>query len=236
MFACAGLNMKLRQVTIDTLTTLFQQLFLCPFVRTLASQHNMWHTLCVDQIGPYSVTAKNGHLWTLNAMTMVDPATGWFKIVEIPNKKADTAAKLLDQTWFCRYPHPVECIFDNGNEFNGQEFQEMLESYGIKALPTTVKNPQANFVVHIHQMLGNMLRTKQLEQYTFDAKDPWSYILAKCAWAVCSTVHLILDATPAQLIFGHDMLFDLSFKVRWHDIHQCHQQSIDDSNKCKNSQ
>ena len=101
-----------------------------------------WHTLCLDQIGPYSVTVKNGGLWTLNAMTMVDPATGWFKIIEIPNKKADTAAKLLDQMWFCRYLHPVECIFDNGNEFNGQEFQEMLESYGIKALLThNCKNP-----------------------------------------------------------------------------------------------
>ena len=80
-----------------------------------------------------------------------------------------------------------------------------------------------------------MLRTKQLEQHTFDAKDPWSYILAQCAWAICSTVHLILDAMLAQLIFGHNMLFDLSYKVRWHDICQCHQQSIDDSNKRENS-
>ena len=72
-------------------------------------------------------------------------------------------------------------------------------------LPTTVKTPQANFVEHVHQMLGNMLRTKQLEQHTFDAKDPWSYILSQCAWAIHSTVHLILDATLAQLVFGHDM-------------------------------
>jgi len=41
---------------------------------------------------------------------MIDPATGWFEIVEIPNKKADEIANLLEQTWLVRYPWPQNVI------------------------------------------------------------------------------------------------------------------------------
>ena len=45
-----------------------------------------------------------------------------------------------------------------------EEFQEMIQSFGIEPTPTTVKNPQTNFVERIHQTLGNMLRTMMLEE------------------------------------------------------------------------
>ena len=67
-------------------------------------------------------------------MTMADPATGWFEIAEIKNKTELTLAKILDNIWFCRYPCPVECIYNNGNEILGREFQEMLDSYRVKKL------------------------------------------------------------------------------------------------------
>ena len=50
-----------------------------------------WHTLCVDLIGPYTVRTKRG-TQTLHAMTLFDPATSWFEVVEIPNKQAVTCA------------------------------------------------------------------------------------------------------------------------------------------------
>ena len=48
---------------------------------------------------------------------MIDPATGWFKMREIPNKEAITIANLVEQTWFTRYPWPSQVIFDRGKEF-----------------------------------------------------------------------------------------------------------------------
>ena len=52
-----------------------------------------WDTVHVDLIGPYSLTAKQfqpqGHIkeveLQLTCMTMLDPVTGWFEIVEVPN-------------------------------------------------------------------------------------------------------------------------------------------------------
>jgi transposase InsO family protein len=144
----------------------------------------------------------------LHVLTMCDPATGWFEVAEIKDKTSEGTAKILDQIWLCRYPRPKRCISDNGNEFLGKEFQEILQSYGVKSVPTTVKNPQANFVEHVHQTLGNMWRSYELEDHDFDYQDPWLQIIAKCAWAIGSTVLSVLNATPAQIVFGSDMLFD----------------------------
>jgi hypothetical protein len=65
----------------------------------------------------------------------------------------------------CRYPRPTQCIFDNGSEFLGAEFANTLDAYGIKHVPTTIKNPAANMVERIHQTLGNLRRVYELVVY-----------------------------------------------------------------------
>jgi hypothetical protein len=69
-----------------------------------------WRKLCVDLIGPYTVCTKKG-TQSLHAMTMFDPATSWFEVVEIPNKRAITCANLVENTWLCRYPRPKPNAF-----------------------------------------------------------------------------------------------------------------------------
>jgi hypothetical protein len=88
-------------------------------------------------------------------------------------------------------------------------------------------NPQANFVEHVHQTLGNMICNYELENFEFDYYDPWSQILANCAWAIRSTAYSILDATPAQIVFGRDMLFDLSFTTNYNELKNKKQKASD---------
>ena len=87
-----------------------------------------WDTLCVDLIGPYKIesTKKKHTEINLHAGTMIDPATGWFEIKQIPNKEAHTIAEAAEQTWFSRYPWPTEVILERGKEFMG-EFTRMLK-------------------------------------------------------------------------------------------------------------
>jgi len=166
-----------------------------------------WHTLCVDCIGPYTITDAAGKEYILNALTMADPASGLFEIAELPNKRVHTTAILMDRTWFSRYPKPTQIIYDNGKEFLGEEFQVMIQSLGIEPTPTTVKNPQANFVELIHLTLGNMLRTMMMEEVILDPEDPWSGILSELTWAIRSTSHSSLNATPGQIVFGRDIFW-----------------------------
>ena len=132
-----------------------------------------WETVCIDLVGPYTVTDKLGNNRTLLAMTFVDPATGWFEITEIPEKSSSRISHIFNSTWLARYPRPKKVIFDNGNEFK-KDFLPLLHDFAIKPTPTTVKNPQANAILErLHHVLGDMLRTKNLEQYIFGDIDPW---------------------------------------------------------------
>jgi hypothetical protein len=74
---------------------------------------------------------------------MIDPATGWFEIVEAINKSATSIQYLFHNNWLARYPQPQFIIFDNGimGEFK-REFKQMCikDNYGIKNKPTTSHN------------------------------------------------------------------------------------------------
>jgi hypothetical protein len=45
----------------------------------------------------------------------------------------------------------------------------------------------------------------------------WSFISA-ASWAIRSTYHTTLQATPGQLIFGRDMLLSIPFRADWAHI------------------
>ena len=113
---------------------------------------------------------------------------------------------------------PRKVIFDNGNEFK-KDFLPFLRDFSIKPTPTTIQYPQANVILeHVHQILGDMLRTKNLQQYDLDTLDPWSDILASVVWAIRSTHRSTLKASPAQLVFNRDMLLNIKFIADWESI------------------
>jgi len=186
-----------------------------------------WDTLCVDLIGPYNIQRKNQKKpLTLWAVTMIDPATGWFEIASITTKRADVIANIIEQTWFTRYPWPSQVILDRGTEFMA-EFTGMLENeYGITKKPITKRNPQANSIIErVHQTLGQ----------TMEEENPWDGILAAVAFAVRATVHTTNRATPAQLIFGRDAIFQVQHVADWQYIKQRKQQMINANNERENS-
>ena len=76
-----------------------------------------------------------------------------------------------------------------------------------------MKNPQANAVLErIHQVVEDILKSKDLENYDFNNTDPWSDILTSVAWANRNTVHRPLKATPGDLVFNRVMIFRDTFK------------------------
>jgi hypothetical protein len=161
-----------------------------------------WNRVNVDLVGPYSLKRPDGKECTSRAMTMIDPATGWFEITKIDNPDSATVQEAFDNTWLCRYPRPQLIGFDGGPEFK-KVFAQMVHNCGMTPKKTTKWNPQSNGVVErVHQVLGDMLRTFELEETTINDADPWTGFLQSAARAIHSTHHTILEATPAQLVFG----------------------------------
>ena len=62
------------------------------------------------------------------------------------------------------------------------------------------------------------MRTAELDMaMSVDPSDIEDF-LNRAAWAVCSTYHTVLKATPGAAIFGCVMLFDIPFIVGWKNI------------------
>ncbi len=43
-----------------------------------------WRALCVDLVGPYTLKGKDGSSIDFMCLTMINPTTSWFEIVELP--------------------------------------------------------------------------------------------------------------------------------------------------------
>jgi hypothetical protein len=85
-----------------------------------------WKALYVDLIGSYILKGKEGTIIDFMALTMINFATSWFKVVELPlvhqlksmtvnakessivdkifNKISEHIAWLVNKTWLSRYP------------------------------------------------------------------------------------------------------------------------------------
>jgi hypothetical protein len=98
--------------------------------------------VCADLVGPFTIwTPAKTH--SLLALTMIDPATGWFEIVKATNNSATSNYDLFHNTWLASYLQPQFIVFGNGSigKFK-REFNQMCmqDNYGNKAKPTTSNN------------------------------------------------------------------------------------------------
>jgi hypothetical protein len=114
-------------------------------------------------------------------------------------------------------------------------FQSLCNRYWIKHKPTSIKNPPANAILEgIHAVLGNMLCTSELDMAKTVKASDIDVFLSDAAWAVCSTYHTVLKASPGAVIFGQDMLFDIPFIADWQKIGEHRQQLTDCNNAHEN--
>ncbi len=85
-----------------------------------------WEALCVNLVGPYTLKGKDGSAVDFMALTMIDPTSSWFEIVELPlvswqmttlvngkekvskelifDKSSNQIVWLVNKIWLCRYP------------------------------------------------------------------------------------------------------------------------------------
>ena len=91
--------------------------------------------LCVDLIGPYKLKGNYRTELYFMCLTMINAPTCWFECVELPviekpilkngkvecqetfDKTSVCILRLVNKTWFSRYPRPIEVVYDNGSKF-----------------------------------------------------------------------------------------------------------------------
>jgi hypothetical protein len=123
-------------------------------------------------------------------------------------------------------------IHDNRSEFK-LHFHALCKTYGIKCKPTSIKNPTANAILErIHAVFTNMLHTAKLNVAKLVNASDINIFLADAAWAIRSSHHTVLKASPGAAIFGQDMLFDILFIADCKKIGE-HRQELTDRNTAR---
>jgi hypothetical protein len=79
-----------------------------------------------------------------------------------------------------------------------------------------------------------MLRTSELDMAESVKASDINVFLSDAAWAVCSTYHTVLKASPGVAIFGQDMIFDIPFIADWQKIGEYRQRLTDLSHAREN--
>ncbi len=169
----------------------------------------------------------------INFLIMIDACTGWVEFAPMLNKRAIHTAKLFLKHWLCWYPPSCTEIFDDGTEFIGDHFQEMLASYNIQPHPTMMKNPQANVIVecnHSH-LLDQLCCTIFKETDWISDLDT---IIQASTFAFWATVPFNTPYLPAQMAFGVDMFFPQKTIIDGEKLKQLRQQQTESNNSHEN--
>ena len=109
------------------------------------------------------------------------------------------------------------------------------KDYGLKINRITTRNPQANAILErVHQTIGNMIRTMQVQNMVLDDENPWDGVLSATMFALRATVHTTTRFTPTQLVFGRDAILNTRHEANWQIIKDRKQRLINRGNEREN--
>jgi hypothetical protein len=87
----------------------------------------------------------------------------------------------------------------------------------------------------MHQVIMTMIHTVEIDMATSVAPSDIATFLTNAAWAIRSTYHTVLIASPGTAIFGRDMLFDIPYIADWNKIGDYRQHQTDLNTKRENN-
>lgn len=196
-----------------------------------------WNEVAIDLIGPWKIDVQGVEV-EFKALTCIDPVTNLVELIRIDNKTAAHVSQQFENCWLSRYPRPNRCIHDNGGEFTGWEFQELLQRAGIQDVPTTSYNPQANAICErMHQTVGNILRTLLRAHPPANVNQAEVLVdqaLATAMHAMRCSVSRSLNVSPGALVFQRDMILDLPIIADLVTIQERRQVLIDENLRRQN--
>ena len=197
-----------------------------------------WFEVAVDLIGPWTIIIGNDK-YDFNALTSIDTTTNLTEMIQVTEKTSMHVRNKFEQSWLSRYPRPIRCVHDNGREFTGFEFQQLLQILQIKDVATTSCNPQSNAICEqMHQTVGNVLRTLLYANPPHnlqEANDLVDSALATAIHALQTNVSSALGTSPGALAFARDMFLNVPLTADWIAIHEHREQLVNENLRHQNN-
>ena len=81
--------------------------------------------------------------------------TNLLEIEPLITQMSAECTRAFENGWLSHYPWPMRVVHDQGSEFMGAPFQDLLHHAGVKSVPTMACNPQGNSVIDaVHKSMG----------------------------------------------------------------------------------
>ncbi|XP_066978182.1 uncharacterized protein [Macrobrachium rosenbergii] len=133
-------------------------------------------------------------------IVMVDHMSKFVYAVPIKDKRNETVARMVGQVILpmcvCR---PVRMLSDNGPEFVGWQFEEMLRQWGIVHVYATPYMPSANGLAErTVRTMAEILRMMS------KCDDDWDVHVGRAVWVYNSTLHKSLGMSPSKYVLNFE--------------------------------
>ena len=156
---------------------------------------------CVDLCGPFPLSLKGNKY----AVIFMDRFSRFPEAFGIPDKKAETVAKVLVEQIVCRYGCPRTLLSDRGGEFLSDLSQETYRLMNIQKLNTSGYRPQTNGMVEKF----NHTLVQSISQYISSDQRDWDEFLPFACFQYRSSKNETTNETPYYLLFYREMKMPL---------------------------
>lgn len=156
-----------------------------------------WEVISIDVVGPMP-KSQSGFLYILSIQ---DYFSKFCLFLPMRNQSSKTISKLLEENVFLLFGVPRVVISDNGRNFTGNEFKNLLRSYGAKFTYTPHYHPESNPCERQHRTVKTMLSS-----YVRDNHREWDKLLPKVACAIRTAKHESTVRSPYSVNFGREMI------------------------------
>ena len=151
----------------------------------------------VDLMGP-KPRSDRGNTWVL---VMQDRYTKWVELSALSKATSAAVAKALKEQIILRFGTPKSVVSDNGCQFIGREFTQLLEEYKIEHRRTPPYTPQCNPVGRTNKVIKTAIN-----QYLGKSQKKWDALLPELAFAYNSAASDSTGYTPAYLNYGRELI------------------------------
>ena len=168
-----------------------------------------FQSIAIDLAGPYPQT-ENGSRYIL---TIICLFSGWPEAFVIPNKEANTVARVIMEEFIPRHACPESMTSDNGTEFVNNIIKIMSEKLGILRIKTSIYHPESNGKCErLHRVLNDII-AKRVASHQMD----WPAHVPAALWAIRTSVHESAKYSPYFLVYGRDpkLPVDLLFRPKF---------------------
>jgi transposase InsO family protein len=159
-----------------------------------------WQRVAADLAGPLDKTER-GNQWIL---VITDHFTRWTDAFALPNARAETVARVLEERIFSTFGVPEVLHTDQGAQFEGELMHELCNLWGVDKTRTAPYRPQGNGQCErVNRVMADSLRA--LLQANGRVAEDWDLLVPQIMKVIRATPHATTGETANYLMFAREL-------------------------------